>query len=88
MSGMQGMDIAGVRRLSTLMLSKADDIEGAAKQVQTKVVSVKWIGPDATRFRDGWSSTQMTTVRRVVDALRAAAKQAAKDADEQERASS
>lgn len=88
MSGMVGMDVAGVRQLSKLMLSKADEIESAAKQVQKQVNSVKWVGADANRYRDDWNTTQMNNVRQVTEALRRAGKQAAKDADEQEKASS
>ncbi|WP_342371724.1 hypothetical protein PCC79_09910 [Propioniciclava soli] len=88
MSGMVGMDIAGVRALSKLMLSKADEIDNAAKAITKQLNSVKWVGNDAQRFRNDWNGRLTSNVRTVTDALRTAGKQASRDADEQEKASS
>ena len=87
MSGMVGMDIAGVRQLSKLMLTKADEIDNAAKQITKQLNSVKWVGNDAQRFRNDWNGRHTAALRNVCDALRTAGKQVAKDADEQEKAS-
>ena len=84
MSGMVGMDIAGVRQLSKLMLTKVDN---AAKQITKQLNSVKWVGNDAQRFRNDWNGRHAAALRNVCDELRTAGKQAAKDADEQEKAS-
>lgn len=88
MGNMQGMDVAGVRELSKLMRSKADEIDAAQKQVTTKVNSVVWKGADAERYKSDWNGTYVGQLRQVVDALNKAAQQAQKDADEQEKASS
>lgn len=87
MSGMVGMDIAGVRQLSKLMLTKADEIDNAAKQITKQLNSVKWVGNDAQRFRNDWNGRHTAALRNVTNELRQAGKQAAKDADEQEKAS-
>ena len=84
MSGMVGMDIAGVRQLSKLMLTKVDN---AAKQITKQLNSVKWVGNDAQRFRNDWNGRHTAALRNVCDELRTAGKQVAKDADEQEKAS-
>ena len=87
MGGMVGMEIAGVRQLSKLMLTKADEIDAAAKQITKQLNSVKWVGNDAQRFRNDWNGRHTAALRNVCDELRTAGKQAAKDADEQEKAS-
>ena len=92
MSGMVGMEIAGVRQLSKLMLTKADEIDNAAKQITKQLNSVKLVGNDAQRFRNDWNGrhaagSSPVALRNVCDELRTAGKQAAKDADEQEKAS-
>ncbi|WP_300078544.1 hypothetical protein [Propioniciclava sp.] len=86
MSGMVGRDIAGVRHLSRLMLTKADEIDDAARQITAQLNSVKWVGNDAQRFRNDWNGRHTATLRYVCDELRTAGKQEAKDADEQEKA--
>ncbi len=88
MGAMVGMDVAGVRALSKLMLTKADEIDNAAKAITKQLNSIKWVGNDAQRFRNDWNGRLTANVRTVTDALRTAGKQASKDADEQERASS
>lgn len=87
MGVMQGMDIAGVRALSKLMRAKADEIDSAAKQVSQKVNTVVWKGADAERYKGDWSGTYLPQLRQVVEALNKASQLAAKDADEQEKAS-
>ena len=72
MSGMVGMDIAGVRQLSKLMLTKVDN---AAKQITKQLNSVKWVGNDAQRFRNDWNGRHTATLRYVCDELRTAGKQ-------------
>lgn len=88
MGAMIGMDVAGVRQLSKLMLQKADEIDNASKAITKQLNSVKWVGNDAQRFRNDWNGRHTSALRNVTNDLRQAGKQAAKDADEQEKASS
>lgn len=88
MAGMVGMDVNGVRALSKLMLTKADEIDTAVNGITKQLNSVKWVGNDANRFRNDWNGHLSASVKKVTEALRQAGRQAKRDADEQERASS
>ena len=45
------------------MLTKADEIDNAAKQITKQLNSVKWVGNDAQRFRNDWNGRHTAALR-------------------------
>jgi len=82
-----GMDIEAVRQLASQMDTKAGDIETLANTLNNLLNNTEWVGTDATNFRNDWSSTHMTNLRNVSNALKNAARAANTNASEQEQAS-
>ncbi|MDI9628465.1 MAG: hypothetical protein QM286_07960 [Acidobacteriota bacterium] len=82
-----GMDIEAVRQLATQMDNKASDIDNIMSTLNNLLNNTEWVGTDATNFRNDWSSTHMTNLRNVSNALKNAATAARTNASEQEQAS-
>lgn len=87
MPQMTGMDIEGVRHLAQQLNSKADEITSLASQLTSQLSATQWVGNDATRFRDDWSSHHNTALNQVADALRHASTAATQNASQQDQAS-
>lgn len=83
-----GMDIEAVRQLATQMNNKATVIDNLASTLNNMLNNTEWTGSDATNFRSNWSSTHMTSLRNVSQALKDAAAAARTNATEQDTASS
>lgn len=79
-----GLDIQQVRQLSTQLSQKATEIEGVLSTLTNLLGSTQWEGPDATAFRNEWSSTHTNSLRQVANALREASTKAAQNATAQE----
>ena len=69
-------------------VASVDEIDTAVNGITKQLNSVKWVGNDANRFRNDWNGHLSSSVKKVTEALRQAGRQAKRDADEQERASS
>ncbi|WP_323809221.1 hypothetical protein [Arthrobacter sp. CDRTa11] len=82
-----GADVEGLRTLSTKLNGGAEAIEAQKNELNSRLEGTQWMGPDADKFRSEWSGTHMTSLSRVVDALREAGTRAGKNADEQTTAS-
>lgn len=79
-------DIDQMRQLATQLSSRAGAIETNFSQLTTGLTAVNWPGPDAIEFKAKWSGTHLPALRAAVAALREAAQQATRDADEHARA--
>ncbi len=82
-----GADIEQVQQLSAQLNAKASDIENIISQLSSAISSVTWMGPDAERFRSEWQGTHVAQLKQVVSALQRASQDAARNAREQQSAS-
>jgi ABC-type transporter Mla subunit MlaD len=82
-----GADIEQVQQLSTQLNAKASDIQNVISQLSSAISSVTWMGPDADRFRSDWQGTHVAQLKQVVSALQQASQDAARNAREQQSAS-
>ncbi len=80
-----GLDVQQVRTLSTQLNQKAEEIEGILSTLTNTLGSTQWEGPDATAFRNEWSSTHTAALRQVINALRDASSKAQQNAAAQEK---
>ena len=79
-------DIDQIRQLATQLSARAGAIETNFSQVTTGLTAVNWPGPDAGQFKSAWSDTHLPALKAAVAALRDAAEQAVRSADEYQRA--
>lgn len=85
---MFGADIEALRQLATTFKNKADELDTDVDAVLTQALhSSPWEGPDADAFRSSWSTQLTPRIQEAVAALRTAALDLQRNADEQERAS-
>jgi uncharacterized protein YukE len=82
-----GADVEQVQQLSTQLNAKASDIQNIISQLSSAISSVTWMGPDADRFRSDWQGTHVAQLKQVVSALQQASQDAARNAREQQSAS-
>ena len=82
-----GLDVQQVRTLSTQLNQKAEEIEGILSTLTNTLGGTQWEGPDATAFRNEWSSTHTHSLRTVITALRDASSKASQNAAAQENVS-
>ncbi|MFT3852171.1 MAG: WXG100 family type VII secretion target [Ilumatobacteraceae bacterium] len=87
MSNFTGMDIAGVRQLSQLLNSKADEIDQIRSQLTSSLNGTQWVGNDRNQFTNDWQGQYTNALNTVVQGLRDASQRASRNADEQETAS-
>ncbi|UUO01142.1 WXG100 family type VII secretion target [Mycolicibacterium novocastrense] len=85
--GMVGADIGQLRALARTLTQAADRLEGMTGEVNARLSSTPWQGQDALRFRSQWQDQSVIMMRGVVNALRAAASEVDRNANEQEEAS-
>ncbi|MBN3459866.1 hypothetical protein JNN96_38235 [Mycobacterium sp. DSM 3803] len=85
--GMVGADVDQLRALARNMTQSADRLEGTIGEVSGRLSSTPWQGQDAMKFHSQWQSESLTLMRGVASALRAAAAEIERNANEQERAS-
>lgn len=85
---MFGADIAALRQLATTFKNKADVLDTDVDAALTRALhSSPWEGPDADAFRSSWSTQLTPRIQEAVAALRTAAVDLQRNADEQEKAS-
>ena len=82
-----GMDIAQVRALSRKMRAEADDIDRQVAHLTGQIQSAPWKGADRERYLDEWNHRHAAGLKQAAEALRGAASEAGRYADQQEWAS-
>ena len=85
--GMVGADVDQLRALARNLTQAADRLEGMSGEVSGRLSSTPWQGQDAMQFRSQWQGESSALVRGVTNALRAAAAEIDRNANEQEQAS-
>lgn len=88
MSQFVGMEVEAVRQLARTLQQKAEEINQISATLTQQLGSTQWVGPDATQFRSDWSSTYVTNLRNVSEALIQANQNCLSNAQQQESASS
>jgi Fic family protein len=83
---MYGADVQAVRTLSRHLHDASSQIEGLSRQLTNLLGSTQWEGPDASSFRNDWTSHQ-SALNNVVSSLNSASQAAQRNADQQEQAS-
>ena len=84
MSNFTGMDIAGVRQMSTQMDTAAGEIEGIMGRLTSVLDGTQWVGNDATNFRAEWTGAHSASLRQISERLRQVSQIARQNADQQE----
>src|SRR5690349_7658490 len=79
-----GMDVTEVRTLATQLNQKDDEIEQIANALSNQLGSTQWVGNDATRFRGDWDGQHRKALSLVANALKDAASNANRNAQQQE----
>ncbi len=86
--GLYGADVAQLRALGARLDQAAAEIERAGRILaQDITTTTRWQGPDASVFRNLWSTSHHPQVASATAALRAAARTVRLNADQQEQAS-
>ncbi|WP_163542561.1 hypothetical protein [Occultella kanbiaonis] len=88
MSVTHGADVNALRDWSSAAAAGARTLADVAGRVEIAVGALTWSGPDRQRFADDWTGRCAPGLRGVSDALLSASAQVARDAVEQENASS
>jgi uncharacterized protein YoxC len=83
---MYGADVQAVRTLSRHLHDASSQIEGLSQQLTGLLNNTEWVGPDASSFRNDWTSHQ-SSLRNVAEALKTASFAAQRNAEQQEQAS-
>lgn len=83
----KGADTDQLRQLASKLNNESSTINNIISQLNSAVSSVNWQGPDATRFKNDWTSTHVPALKNVASALSTASAAATKNASEQDSAS-
>ena len=84
---MVGADVDQLRELARVLTQSADRLDAMAGEVNGRLTGTAWQGPDSARFRSEWQGQSLGWIRSVGNAIRDAAAQIERNANEQERAS-
>ncbi|GAA2534284.1 WXG100 family type VII secretion target [Mycolicibacterium diernhoferi] len=85
--GMVGADVDQLRGLARILIQAADRLEGMSGEVSGRLSTVSWHGSDSQQFRSRWQGDSQPQIRGVITALRGAAADIDRNANEQEQAS-
>ncbi|MEO9325568.1 hypothetical protein ABFT23_18905 [Nocardioides sp. C4-1] len=66
---MKGMDVEAGRQASTQINQGSQELEALTGRMTQVIQGFEWIGPDADRTRDSWSSDYVTMLQRVTQSL-------------------
>lgn len=83
MSMSHGMNVDEVRALGDLLKRKAGDIRALVSEVESKVHSTAWEGPDARAFKDQWWPEHKQNLNQVAERLEGFGQSAQNNAQEQ-----
>lgn len=87
MSQIFGMNIEEVRQLASQLNAAADEIQHLMGNLNNKIDTAGWVGPDHDRFVGDWKSNYTQQLTAVMNALRDASQHAQQNALQQEEAS-
>jgi uncharacterized protein YukE len=82
-----GMDPETVLALAGRMSEVADRVRALESRLTSGLAATDWVGTDRDRFEGDWTSQHVVALRRAAEALDDAARVAAAEAREQDRAS-
>ncbi|CAM3656755.1 WXG100 family type VII secretion target [Mycobacterium frederiksbergense] len=85
--GVVGADVDQLRGLARSLTQASDRLDGMSGEVNNRLAATPWQGQDAQQFRSQWQGESQALIRSVVSALRAAAADVDRNANEQEQAS-
>lgn len=84
---MVGADVDQLRGLARTLVQSADRLDAMMSEVTGRLSGTAWQGPDSARFRSEWQGQSLGHIRAVATAIRDAAAQIERNANEQEQAS-
>jgi len=84
MSFTHGMNIQEVQDLGNLLQRKAEEIDRLISDVESKVGSTTWVGPDAETFKNQWWPEHKTRLQQVSEGIYGFGQSALNNASEQE----
>lgn len=87
MSMSHGMNLEDVRALGDLLKRKSADIRAIVSEINGKVQSTSWEGPDARAFKDQWWPEHQKNLTSVADQVDGFGQSALNNAQEQENTS-
>lgn len=85
---MQGADVEQLRVLAKRLLGGAETLERIVVETGSGLTYAQWQGPDSQQFRNRWDAELQRVIRQVAQGLTQASETVARNADEQEQASS
>jgi hypothetical protein len=66
---MKGMDVEAGRQSAQQINQGAQELEALTGRMQTSIEGFEWVGPDADRTRQSWSSDYRTMLTQVSTSL-------------------
>jgi len=78
-----GANVEELNGLGVELTNKAGDIKTILGQLNGKLNSTNWSGPDAERFRSAWTSQHVPALNKVISELNTAGQDAKKNAAQQ-----
>jgi len=88
LSSMVGADVVALRELERSFTRCADRLEDTVRAIDGALCRAWWVGPNGSAFKECWSTRHAVQLGTVLAGLRDASVAPARNADEQERASS
>ena len=79
-----GMDVPEVRQTGQLMQQISGQIEDLMRQIDGRVRSTSWLGPDADRFKNDWWPKHQATLKNIATELHGLGQSALNNAQEQD----
>ncbi len=87
MADMMGMNAWEIRQLAQAMTRTAGDLARVAQAASAEITGAEWRGPDREWFVSTWTGQHAAGLLRAAEGLQEAAREAARSAEAQERAS-
>ncbi|MDO9455275.1 MULTISPECIES: hypothetical protein [Nocardioides] len=84
---MKGMDVEAGRQASQQINQGSQELEALSGKMTQVIQGFDWIGPDADRTRDTWSSDYVTMLQKVTQSLQEFSTLINNQAQEQEQVS-
>lgn len=84
---MKGMDVEAGRQASQQINQGSQDLEALSGRMTQVIQGFDWIGPDADRTRDTWTSDYVTMLQKVTQSLQEFSTLINNQAQEQEQVS-
>lgn len=78
-----GANVEELKGLGVELTNRSGDIKNILAQLNGKLNSTSWMGPDAERFRNAWTSQHVPALNKVISELNQAGMDAKKNAEQQ-----